>query len=110
MYLCPPFFSRVGGFARRGKSLAPPGSPAAARFRLAAPRPPLRDSAGLSPIDAYGASEKCACSSHGIHTSCTVFPQPQNLFSPLSIAPFIREFYETFASGRRRKERSVLAA
>src|SRR5258707_10395244 len=104
------FFLKIWGFGRRGERFESPCFPAAVRFRFAGPRPPLRDSAGLSPIDAYGASEKCACPSHGIHTSCTVFPQAPNLLSSLSIARFIREFYEIFASGPRRKEKSVPAA
>src|SRR5258708_32227076 len=110
MWLSLPFFVQRSGLGPGGDRLGCPGFPAAVRLRFAGPRPPLRDSAGLSPIDAYGASEKCACPSHGIHTSCTVFPQAQNLFSSLSIARFIGEFYEIFASGPRRKEKSVPAA
>jgi hypothetical protein len=37
--------------------------------------PPLSDSAGLSPIEAQGASEKCAKDLSSFHISCTVFPQ-----------------------------------
>jgi hypothetical protein len=37
--------------------------------------PPLSDSAGLSPIEAQGASEKCAKDLSSVHISCTVFPQ-----------------------------------
>jgi hypothetical protein len=39
----------------------------------------LRVSAGLSLIEAQGASEKCAKASVSVHIPCTVFPQGENL-------------------------------
>src|SRR5580698_8538285 len=54
--------------------LLSPGAPCAALQNCRPLVPPLSDSAGLSPIERDGASEKCAKAFTGVHTPCTVFP------------------------------------
>src|ERR1700719_1364766 len=66
-------FFRTSGYCRTGLRL-PLFAPCVAS-KYSALAPPLSDSAGLSPIEAQGASEKCAKDSSGFHISCTVFPQ-----------------------------------
>jgi hypothetical protein len=62
--------------ARDGASTSPL-QPFASFSELPALEPPGSDSAGLSPIRVYGASEKCGATLAEIHTQCTVFPQQQ---------------------------------
>jgi hypothetical protein len=44
-----------------------------------------RDSAGLSLIEARGASEKCAKELVSVHISCTVFPQAEKFGAQAAI-------------------------
>jgi hypothetical protein len=60
--------------------------------------PPLLDSAGLSPIEAHGASEKCTKASGSMHISCTVFPHALDWCNFTTVAQFERQFYKHFTA------------
>jgi hypothetical protein len=62
--------------ARDGASTSPLQT-VASSLDLPAHEPPGSDSAGLSPIRAHGAREKCGEAFGDIHTRCTVFPQQE---------------------------------
>jgi len=77
-------FSELGDYPRRSFLLAP-DRPARC-FKIFQPSPwMLRDSAGLSLIEARGASEKCAKELVSVHISCTVFPQAKKFGAQAAI-------------------------
>src|SRR5579871_2359434 len=81
--------------------LLSPGAPRAALQNCRPLVPPLSDSAGLSPIERNGASEKCAKGFMRVHTPCTVFPQAQNLCNRGGERAFTRKFSRNFHARAR---------
>src|SRR2546421_4105200 len=65
---------------------------------LPAPRLPLSNSGGLSPIEVNGARGKCSAPESVVHTACTVFPQASrshNFSRTLSFEREISIIYKT---------------
>jgi hypothetical protein len=88
------FTSSFGILARAGTSEIAPVDPRAARQELSARVLLFLDRAGLSPIDTWGASEKCAKVLANVHTPCTVFPQAQILCNGTRARQFSRHFWK----------------
>jgi hypothetical protein len=86
--------SSFGILARAGTSEIAPVDPRAARQELSARVLLFLDRAGLSPIDTWGASEKCAKVLANVHTPCTVFPQAQILCNGTRARQFSRHFWK----------------
>jgi hypothetical protein len=91
-------FCKLRDSTLAGKSKRAPVAPLTARPVQPANSPPLSDSAGLSPIEANGASEKCAKAPGVVHTACTVFPQALNLCNFAVLSRFERGFYQNFTA------------